>query len=75
MNPTVASTARSGGRNALNRLSTLSLLAQAGRALYRGNRKLAALLAGAAVLARKWSGVSYVVQGALALYRLFKRRR
>lgn len=60
---------RSGG------FGVLSLLAQAGYALYRGKTKLAAVLVGAAAIATRWSKVSYVVNVALTLYRLLRRLR
>lgn len=54
------------------RLSALSLLAQAGLALYRGNRQIAALLAGAAVLASRVSWLGIVAQVAIRLYKQFR---
>jgi hypothetical protein len=76
LNPTPA-----GGRPAASRsqtsggLGAVSLLAQAGYALYKGKTKLAALLAGAAGLATRWDGVAPIVNGALTLYRLVRRLR
>jgi hypothetical protein len=49
-------------------LSALSMLAEAGLALYRGNRRVAALLAGAAVLAYRFSWVGVVAELAIRLY-------
>jgi hypothetical protein len=49
-------------------LSALSMLAEAGLALYRGNRRVAALLAGAALLAYRFSWVGVVAELAIRLY-------
>lgn len=49
----------------LKQLNTASLLIQAGRAFQNGNEQRAALLFGAAVIAPKYSGASYLIQGAL----------
>ncbi len=42
-----------------------SILVQAGFALRRGNKKRAALLLGTAIIASRYSGLSYVLQGVL----------
>jgi len=49
-------------------LSALSMLAEAGMALYRGNKQVAAMLAGAAVLAYRFSWVGMVLELAIRLY-------
>ncbi|WP_254543557.1 hypothetical protein [Halomarina pelagica] len=54
------------------RLSALSMLAEAGLALYRGNKRVAALLAGAAVLAYRWSVAGLLAELGI---RLYQRRR
>ncbi|MFC7155385.1 hypothetical protein ACFQPA_07950 [Halomarina halobia] len=54
------------------RLSALSMVAEAGMALYRGNKRVAALLAGAAVLAYRWSVVGLLAELGI---RLYQRRR
>lgn len=66
----IASTASRPGR-----LGALSLLVQAGYALYKGRTKLAALLVGTAALATRWRGVAPIVNGALTLYRMLRRFR
>lgn len=53
-------------------LNALSLLAQAGLALHRGNRQIALLLAGAAVLAYRVSWLGIVAQLAIRLYKQFR---
>ncbi|MFC6836319.1 hypothetical protein [Halomarina ordinaria] len=50
------------------RLSALSMLVQAARALYRGNRRVGALLLGAAVLSYRWSVVGLVAELGIRLY-------
>ncbi|XVH31987.1 hypothetical protein ACNS7O_02055 [Haloferacaceae archaeon DSL9] len=60
-------------RSTLDRLSLLSLVADAGYALYRGRTTVALLTLCAAVVAVKWSWVSFAAQGALTLFRLSKR--
>jgi hypothetical protein len=54
------------------RLSVLTMLVEAGIALLRGNKKVAALLVGAAAIAYRWSGVGFAVE---ILIRLYQRRR
>jgi len=49
----------------LKQLNTASLLVQAAKAHQSGNEQRAALLFGAALIAPKYSGASYLVQGAL----------
>lgn len=49
-------------------LSALTTLAQAGYALYRGKKTVAALLVGAAVLSYRNSWVGMVAQLAIKLY-------
>ncbi len=51
----------------LNQFNVLSLLAQASYAFHNGNEERAALLIGAALLAPKYKGASYLIQGALTL--------
>lgn len=51
----------------LTQLNVISLLAQAGHAYHNGNEQRAALLFGAAVIAPKYAGASYVIQGALTV--------
>jgi len=51
----------------LTQLNVMSLLAQAGHAYHNGNEQRAALLFGAAVIAPKYAGASYVIQGALTV--------
>ena len=53
------------GESRLKQLNVASLLVQAGRAQQHGDTKRAALLFGAALIAPKYSGASYLVQGAL----------
>ncbi len=48
------------------------MVAEAGMALYRGNKRVAALLAGAAVLAYRWSVVGLLAELGI---RLYQRRR
>lgn len=50
----------------LTRLNVLSLLAQAGYQLKKGNPERAMLLFGAAALAPHSKGLSYAIQGGLA---------
>ena len=54
----------SGARN----LSTVSMLVEAGLALARGKRKIAALLLGAATLASRWSWVGILAEIAIRVY-------
>ena len=56
----------------LKQVNVVSLLAQAGYAYQHGNEQRAALLVGAALLAPKYAGVSYLVQGALTVNDLRK---
>jgi len=49
----------------LTQFNVISLLAQAGHAYHNGNEQRAALLFGAAVIAPKYAGASYLIQGAL----------
>ncbi len=51
-------------------ISAISLLVEAGLSLYRGEKRTAALLLGAAVLAYRWSAVGFVAQ---ILYRIYRR--
>jgi len=53
------------GESRVKKLNVVSLLVQAGRAQQHGDTKRAALLFGAALIAPKYSGASYLVQGAL----------
>ncbi|HET7322896.1 MAG TPA: hypothetical protein VFJ06_01040 [Halococcus sp.] len=50
-------------------ISAISLLVEAGLALYRGDKRIAALLLGAAALAYRWSAVGLVAQ---ILYRIYQ---
>lgn len=52
-------------RNRWTVVNIASILAQAGLALRRGNKKRTALLLGTATIASRYSGLSYVIQGAL----------
>ncbi|QCJ46300.1 MULTISPECIES: hypothetical protein [Haloprofundus] len=63
------------GGSRFDRLNLLSLLAQAGLAWKRGNKKRAGLLLGAATIARKSRKLSYAIQGALTLDSLRKRMK
>lgn len=63
------------GENRSGGFGVLSLLAQAGYALYKGKTKLAAILVGAAAIATRWNTVSYIVNAALTVYRLLRRLR
>lgn len=49
----------------LSQLNVFSLLTQAGYAYQDGNEQRAALLVGAALIAPKYKGASYLIQGAL----------
>jgi len=49
----------------LTQFNVISLLAQAGHAYHNGNEQRAALLFGAALIAPKYAGASYLIQGAL----------
>ena len=49
----------------LKQLNTVSLLVQSGHAIQNGDEQRAALLFGVAVIAPKYSGASYLIQGAL----------
>jgi len=51
----------------LTQLNVISLLAQAGHAYHNGNEQRAALLFGAALIAPKYAGASYLIQGALTV--------
>ena len=53
-------------------LSAISMLVEAGLALYRGDKRVAALLLGAAVLAYRWSFVGFVAE---ILIRIYQRVR
>ena len=57
-------------RSRLTQLNVISLLAQAGHAYHNGNEQRAALLFGAAVIAPKYAGASYLIQGALTVNNL-----
>jgi len=57
----------------LDKLNVASLVAQAGYAFKRGNSKRALLLLGAASIAPKFRGASYLVQGALTLDSIRRR--
>lgn len=54
-------------RSARN-LSTVSMIVEAGLALARGKRKIAALLLGAAALASRWSVVGILAEIAIRFY-------
>ena len=54
----------SGAKN----LSALSMLVEAGLALARGKRKIAAMLLGAAALASRWSIVGFLAEIAIRIY-------
>lgn len=54
----------SGAKN----LSALSMLVEAGLALARGKRKIAAMLLGAAALASRWSWVGFLAEIAIRVY-------
>jgi hypothetical protein len=58
---------------ALTRLNVLSLLAQAGYQLKQGNTERAMLLFGAAALAPHSRGLSYAIQGGLAVNDLLSK--
>lgn len=49
----------------LKQLNVVSLLIQAGHALENGDEQRAALLFGAALIAPKYSGASYLIQAGL----------
>ena len=49
----------------LTQFNVISLLVQAGHAYHNDNEQRAALLFGAAVIAPKYAGASYLIQGAL----------
>ncbi|WP_256684630.1 hypothetical protein [Halococcus qingdaonensis] len=53
-------------------ISAISMLVEAGLALYRGEKKIAALLLGAAALSYRWSIVGIVAE---ALIRVYQRLR
>jgi hypothetical protein len=53
-------------------ISAISMLVEAGLALYRGERKIAALLLGAAVLSYRWSFVGAIAE---VLIRVYQRVR
>lgn len=53
-------------------LSALSMLVEAGLALARGKRKIAALLLGAAALASRWSAIGFLAE---ILIRIYQWRR
>jgi hypothetical protein len=57
----------------LKQLNVASLLVQAGKAHQNGDEQRAALLVGAALIAPKYSGASYLVQGALTANDLRKK--
>lgn len=61
--PPSVETLLSGSR--LKQLNVASLLVQAGHALQNGDQQRAALLFGTALIAPKYSGASYLIQGAL----------
>ena len=63
------------GSSALTKLNVASLLVQAGNALRKGNKKQAALLLGAATIAPRYKGASYLIQGGVSLNNLRKRLR
>jgi len=54
--------------NGARRLSAVSMLVEAGLALARGKRRLAALLFGAAVLAYRFSYLGFVSEVLIRLY-------
>ena len=49
-------------------LSAVSMLVEAGLALARGKRRLAAMLLGAAALAYRFSALGFLVEGSIRLY-------
>ena len=53
-------------------ISAISMLVEAGLALYRGEKRIAALLLGAAVLAYRWSFVGAIAE---LLIRVYQRVR
>jgi hypothetical protein len=53
-------------------ISAVSMLVEAGLALYRGEKRIAALLLGAAALSYRWSIVGIVAE---ALIRVYQRAR
>lgn len=53
-------------------ISAISMVVEAGLALYRGEKKIAALLLGAAALSYRWSIVGIVAE---ALIRIYQRVR
>ena len=59
----------------LTQFNVISLLAQAGHAYHNGNEQRAALLFGAAVIAPKYAGASYLIQGALTVNDLRQKLR
>lgn len=56
------------GSNSAKRLSALSMVIEAGLALVRGKRKIAALLLGAAALASRWSVVGFLAEIVIRVY-------
>jgi len=57
----------------LKQLNVASLLVQSGKAMQNGDEQRAALLFGAALIAPKYSGASYLIQGALTANDLRKK--
>ncbi|WP_332899790.1 hypothetical protein [Haladaptatus sp. CMSO5] len=53
----------------IKRLSTLSMIAEAAVAFRRGEKKIGAMLIGAAVLSMRWSAVGLAGEGLIRLYR------
>lgn len=56
------------GSKSVRNLSTVSMVIEAGLALARGKRKIAALLLGAAALASRWSAVGFLAEIAIRVY-------
>ena len=54
--------------NGARATSSLTMLAEAGIALYRGNKTVAALLLGAAVLAYRFTVIGVVAELAIRIY-------
>ena len=57
------------GSSATRSLTVVSVLAEAKRAVDRGNRTRALLLLGVAVVAWKWTVIGLAAQGVLKLFR------
>lgn len=58
--------------NRSGKISAISMLVEAGLALYRGDKRIAALLLGAAVLSYRWSFLGAIAE---ILIRVYQRVR